>query len=46
MFLAQHYNKLNNTQRALEYVDKAIQHTPTVIDLYVIKGCIYQVRHF
>jgi tetratricopeptide (TPR) repeat protein len=42
MFLAQHYNKLNNVQRALEYIDKAIKHTPTVIDLYVIKGCIYQ----
>jgi peptide alpha-N-acetyltransferase len=46
MFLAQHYNKLKNVQRALEYVDKAIKHTPTVIDLYVIKGCIYQVRFF
>jgi len=40
--LAQHYDSQGNTARALETIDRAIAHTPTVIDLYLIKGKIYK----
>lgn len=39
-FLAQHYNKLNNTVQALVYIEEAIEHTPTVVDLYVVHAKI------
>jgi peptide alpha-N-acetyltransferase len=32
----------DNTARALQLIDTAIAHTPTVVDLYVCKGRIYQ----
>ena len=41
-YLAQHYDLLNDTQAALSYANKAIEHTPTVIELYLIKGKIYK----
>eukprot|EP01119_Soliformovum_irregulare_P010873 TRINITY_DN2677_c0_g1_i1.p1 TRINITY_DN2677_c0_g1~~TRINITY_DN2677_c0_g1_i1.p1 ORF type:complete len:847 (+),score=205.53 TRINITY_DN2677_c0_g1_i1:42-2582(+) len=40
--LAQHYDSQGDTSRALETIDRAIAHTPTVIDLYLIKGKIYK----
>lgn len=41
-FLAQHYDYLNHTDKALEYIDAAIEHTPTLIELFVTKGRIYK----
>ncbi|QDZ25913.1 acetyltransferase [Chloropicon primus] len=39
-FLAQHYDYVGQIQKALEKVDSAISHTPTVIELYTIKSKI------
>lgn len=43
-FLAQHFDHLGNTQKALDYINLAIYHTPTLIELFVTKGRIYKVR--
>lgn len=42
-YLAQHYDHLQQTQKSLEYIDAAIDHTPTLIELFVTKGRIYKV---
>ncbi|VDK36782.1 unnamed protein product [Gongylonema pulchrum] len=42
--LAQHYDRLGSVHQALMYIDRAIQHTPTLIELYMIKAKIYKVR--
>jgi N-alpha-acetyltransferase 15/16, NatA auxiliary subunit len=42
-FLAQHYDYLGDTSRALEAINAAINHTPTLIELFVTKGRIYKV---
>ena len=44
VFLAQHYDMLHKTTTALEYIDKAIDHTPTHIELYMIKSKILKVN--
>ena len=44
-YLAQHYDYLGNTEKALSYIDAAIEHTPTLIELFVTKGRIYKVRN-
>lgn len=41
-FLAQHYDHLRDTEKALHYIDLAIAHTPTLIELFVAKGRIYK----
>jgi peptide alpha-N-acetyltransferase len=41
-FIAQHYNFLRNTDEALKWIEVAIEHTPTLMDLYCIKGRILQ----
>ncbi|CAB0041898.1 unnamed protein product [Trichogramma brassicae] len=41
-FLAQHYDYLGLTQKALDEIDVAIYHTPTLIELFVTKGRIYK----
>lgn len=41
-FLAQHYDYLKDTAKALEYIDAAIEHTPTLIELFVTKGKIFK----
>ena len=43
-FLAQHFDKCGDHRRALEYIDKSIDHTPTHIELYMLKSKIYKVR--
>lgn len=43
-YAAQHYDWKKDTDRALEYIDMAIEHTPTLIDLFIMKGKIYKVR--
>lgn len=42
-YLAQHYDFLGETQKALDEIDVAIHHTPTLIELFVTKGRIYKV---
>lgn len=42
-FAAQHYDYLKQTEKALYYIDAAIEHTPTLIELFVTKGRIYKV---
>jgi peptide alpha-N-acetyltransferase len=43
-YLAQHYDYLGETEKALTEIDAAIDHTPTLIELFVTKGRIYKVR--
>lgn len=45
-YFAQHYDYLEQTNKAINYIDAAIEHTPTLIELYVTKGRIYKVNHF
>lgn len=42
-FLAQHYDKQRKTDLALQTIDKAIEHTPTLVELYMTKGRILKV---
>lgn len=41
-FTAEHYYNLREFEEALKYINKAIDHTPTVIDLYIVKARIYK----
>ncbi|EFJ36800.1 hypothetical protein SELMODRAFT_164833 [Selaginella moellendorffii] len=38
--LAQHFDRKRDVERAVEKIDEAIKHTPTAIDLYLVKGRI------
>lgn len=42
-YLAQHFDFLKNTERALEFINLGIEHTPLLIELYVLKAKIYKV---
>ncbi|KAL5275161.1 NAA15 family protein [Megaselia abdita] len=42
LFLSQHYDYLRQTDKALEFINMAIDHTPTLIELFVTKGRIYK----
>ncbi|XP_037937222.1 N-alpha-acetyltransferase 16, NatA auxiliary subunit [Teleopsis dalmanni] len=42
LFLAQHYDHKRETEKALEFVNAAIEHTPTLIELFITKGRIYK----
>ncbi|KAH8373849.1 N-alpha-acetyltransferase 16, NatA auxiliary subunit [Drosophila serrata] len=42
LFLAQHYDYMRNTDSALEYINVAIDHTPTLIELLITKGRIFK----
>ncbi|ORY48339.1 NMDA receptor regulated 1-like protein, isoform CRA_b, partial [Rhizoclosmatium globosum] len=39
-YLAQHYDFLGQRKEALEYIEKAIQHTPTLVELFMTKARI------
>eukprot|EP00124_Ichthyophonus_hoferi_P004113 Ihof_evm2s415 gene=Ihof_evmTU2s415 len=41
-FLAQHYDKLRQLEKALDHVNVAISYTPTFIELYALKARIYR----
>lgn len=41
-FVAQHFYFKRNFGQALHYVNQAIEHTPTVVDLYVLKAKLYK----
>lgn len=42
-FLAQHFDFTNQPSLALEYINTAIDSTPTLIELFLIKAKIYKV---
>ena len=42
-FLAQLFDYLSQSTKALHYIDAAIEHTPTLIELFIVKGKIYKV---
>ncbi|KAJ3448685.1 n(alpha)-acetyltransferase 15/16 isoform a [Anaeramoeba flamelloides] len=41
-YLAQHYDRLEKYTLSFEYLDKAIEHTPTLVDLYNFKGRLFK----
>ena len=41
-YLAQHCDHKGELQKALDYVNAAIDHTPTLIELFLLKGKIYK----
>lgn len=41
-YLAQHYDYIGRNEEALEYLKKALDHTPTLIELLTLKGKIYK----
>lgn len=40
MYLSQHHSYLGDTEKALTLIEQAIEHTPTLIELYIVKGKI------
>lgn len=42
-FLAQHFDFIDQPSVALEYINAAIDSTPTLIELFLIKAKIYKV---
>lgn len=42
MVLAQHYDLLKKYDLAVENINKALDHTPTLIELYLVKAKIYK----
>ena len=44
-FLAQHYDHKKEYDKAFEMVDAAIAHTPTLIELFLLKGKLFKVRN-
>ena len=42
-FIAHHYLFRKDVENALKYVGLAIEHTPTLIDNYTLKGKIMQI---
>ncbi|XP_055523515.1 N-alpha-acetyltransferase 15, NatA auxiliary subunit [Wyeomyia smithii] len=41
-YLAQHYDYLRESEKALDFINAAIEHTPTLIELFVTKARIYK----
>jgi tetratricopeptide (TPR) repeat protein len=41
-YLARHYDFLRQCDKALIYIEKAIDHTPTLIELFMCKAKIYK----
>ena len=42
-FLAQHFDHVGQQALALDYINTAIESTPTLIELFLIKAKIYKV---
>lgn len=42
-YAAQHFDHKGETDKALFYIDAAIEHTPTLIELFIVKGRIFKV---
>lgn len=45
-YLALHYDHLGQTEKALSYINRAISHTPTLIELLCAKAKIYKVSFY
>lgn len=45
MLLAQHFDKVGQLDTAIEYINKAIFHTPTLIELYLVKAKIFKHKY-
>lgn len=43
MFLAEHHSYKQESEKALALLQRALNHTPTLIELYIIKGSILKV---
>ena len=43
-FCAQHYNRIGQSTKALELINTALDHTPTEVQLYMLKAKILKVR--
>lgn len=43
-FLAQHYDYKKEYDKAFEMINAAIEHTPTLIELFLLKGKLYKVN--
>lgn len=41
-FMAQHYDHYRDTENALKFINQAIDHTPTLVELFVTKARIYK----
>ncbi|TPX36047.1 hypothetical protein SeLEV6574_g08124 [Synchytrium endobioticum] len=41
-YLAQHFDYRGETARALDVINEAIEHTPTLVELYMVKARIYK----
>ncbi|KAJ3043731.1 N-alpha-acetyltransferase 16, NatA auxiliary subunit, partial [Rhizophlyctis rosea] len=41
-FLAQHYDWKRDSKRAMEFIEKAIGHTPTLVELWMTKARIFK----
>lgn len=41
-YLSNHYLFIGDYKKALEWIDKAIEHSPTVVEVYTLKGKIYK----
>lgn len=41
-YMAQHYDHLRDTDKALHFIEEAAKHTPTLIEVFVTKGRIYK----
>lgn len=41
-FLAQHYDYFRNIDKALGFINEALEHTPTLIELYITKARIFK----
>ena len=42
-FLAQHFDFVGQQSRGLDYINTAIDSTPTLIELFLVKAKIYKV---
>ena len=43
-YLGQHYDYKKEYDKAFEMVNAAVEHTPTLIELFLLKGKLYKVR--
>lgn len=41
-YLSQHYDHLRESTKALDFINRAIDHTPTLIELFVMRGKIFK----
>ncbi|KYQ93570.1 tetratricopeptide-like helical domain-containing protein (TPR) [Tieghemostelium lacteum] len=41
-FMSQHYDQIGQHQKSLDFINQAISHTPTCVDLYIQKAKVYK----